>query len=166
MSMVLLFNLSFKMSNNRLLWGGYKLQGYHSVQCKVCLSLSHSVSVTEVPSASLSYVLHMSLRDSATAVCFTVSVGGISGIPVCGRGLLPGSPSIHRLSQSCTLLPSLLPSPNLSFCCHTQQNISLSFSCALLHFVFRNKETFLRLSPRWWLTGNWVICCLNSSQIF
>lgn len=126
-----------------------------------------SVSVTEVPSASLSYVLHMSLRDSATAVCFTVSVGGISGIPVCGRGLLPGSPSIRRLSQSCTLLPSLPLSPNLSFSAVTRSKISvfhLVVPCFTL--FFRNKETFLSLSPRWWLTGNWVICCLNSSQIF
>lgn len=98
------------------------------------------------PSLSLS-VLHMSLRDSATAVCFTVSVGGISGIPVCRRRLVPGTPSICRLSQSCTPLPSLPLSPNLSFCCHMQQNITLSFSSALLHFVFQNKGTFSDCHP-------------------
>lgn len=49
-------------------------------------------------------------------------------------------------------IPPTVPQ-SLSLCCHTQQNITLSFSSALLHFVFSNKGTFLSLSPRWWLTG-------------
>ncbi len=125
------------------------------MQEKVCLFLflaqfdcSLPQKYSHPPSLSLSLcVLHMSLRDSATAVCFTVSVGGISGIPVCGRGLLHGSPSICRLSQSCTLLPSLPLSPNLSLFCHTQQNITLSFSSSLLHFVFRTKGHFSVCHP-------------------
>ncbi len=86
-------------------------------ECSLPMRCSHPLSLSL--SLSLS-VLHMSLRDSATAVCFNVSVGGISGIPVCGRRLPPGSPSICRLSQSCTLLPSFLPSSNLplSLCFH------------------------------------------------
>lgn len=86
----------------------------------------HSLSV-DAPCLSPG-VLHMSLRDGAAAVCLTVSVGGISGIPVCGRGLLPGSPSFCRLSQSCTLLPSLLLSPNRSPSCHAKPCFTLFFT--------------------------------------
>ena len=105
-------------------------------------------------------VLHMSLRDSATAlkhiVCLTVSVGGISGILMCGRGLLPGSPSICRLSQSCTLLPALPLSPNLSpslsLSAATQsKNITLSYLSALLHFILQTKGQFSVCHP----DGDW-----------
>lgn len=148
--MGLLFNLSFKMSNNRLLC---ELQYYHSLQEKVCL-FSRSLSLnalchSEGRAIQSLRVLHMSLRDSATAECFSAPVGGSSGIPVCGRGLLPGSPSICRLSQSCTLLPSLPPSPNLSLSAVTQQNITLSFSSALTHFVSRNKGTVCHTDDDW-----------------
>lgn len=132
------------------------------IQCRVSLSysLSRSVSVTEVPSASLSYVLHMSLRDSATAVCFTVSVGGISGIPVCGRGLLPGSPSIRRLSQSCTLLPSLPPSPNLSFSAVTRSKISvfhLVVPCFTLFFETKRHFSVCHPDDDWQGTESSVV---------
>lgn len=117
------------------------------MQEKVCFFLSLAQFKCSLPrryshppsfSPSLC-VLHMSLRDSATAVCFTVSVGGISGIPVCGRGLLHGSPSICRLSQSCTLLPSLPLSPNLSLCAVTCSKISL-FHLALPCFTLFFKQ--------------------------
>lgn len=121
------------------------------------------LSATELqpPSPSLC-VLHTSLPHSASAARFTVSVGAISGIPVCGRGLVLGSPSICHLSQSCTLLLSLPLPTNLSlyFCCHTAK--CPSFCSALLHVPSLNKGPFLSLSHR----GNYSLCFLSFSKIW
>lgn len=121
---------------------------------RVCLSLSLSFSLnalchggTAILSPSVSFI-----RPCVTMrlqCAWPGSAGGIAGIPVCGRGLVPGSPSFHRLSPSCTLLPSLPPSPNLS--------LSLVRSELCFTFVSWTKGTFLSLSPRWWLTANWDV---------
>lgn len=74
-------------------------------------------------------VLQMSLRDSATAARFTLSVGGLSEIPVCGRWLLPCSLSVAYLSH---------PHSCHSFhCLPLSQMLHFGFCATLYHFVLQ-----------------------------
>lgn len=117
--MALLIHLSFKVSNNRFFFFfsfiakdvSYRTiiqrgkRGCFFFCCFLAMSKCSPPAKVQPPRSLR--VLHVSLRDGATAARSDASVGGISGTPACGRGLVPGSPSICRLSQSCTLLTSL-----------------------------------------------------------
>lgn len=108
-----------------------------------------------------SYVLVWQCNCNASLILW----GGFTGIPVWGRGIRPSSQSICRLSQSCTLLPSLPLSPNHSLCCQMQQNITLSFSSApaslcffeqrhISQSVLQMTDSEMRhLFPQFWNTG-------------
>lgn len=78
--------------------------------------------------------------------------------------------SCHLPNPTSTSNPTPLPPPPnfslFSFGCHTEQNITLSFSsAALLHFVSRTKRHFSVCHPDEDWQGIEAFCCVNSSEI-